>query len=281
MHRYRIVAQITLILSIFNLVLAAPTAVNWQRIHEARGNSMVIPEVGPVPLEPFPPTPQHSSDGDEMMVEPEGAEAASDGPTPPQSAPASPQHSSDGAGADGMVVAEDAEAASDRPKSPQPSLASPQHSSDGAHADEMVVPEGAEAASDGTMSPHPSLPSPQHSLDGSESTLSGYPTPHLSEASSESGNSWMLERPPRLSTNGPASFQGFAPALQLTGSNRATTRPGGLVPPPTETPTDNAGSVDDIRYKKIRIATELGVAGGVIALIALAIQQNKEKQQTP
>jgi len=211
MHRYRIVAQVSLILSIFNLVLAAPTVVHWQKIHEARGTgNRIVPEVGSASPQSSPASPQYSSDGDEMVV-PEDAKAAPNGPTSPQLAPASPQHS----------------------------------------------------------------------LDGSESTLSGYPTPHLSEASSESGNSWMLERPPRLSTNGPASFQGFAPALQLTGSNRATTRPGGLVPPPTETPTDNAGSVDDIRYKKIRIATELGVAGGVIALIALAIQQNNEKQQTP
>jgi hypothetical protein len=42
MHRYRIVAQISLILSILNLVLAAPIVV--QEIHEARGDEMVVAE---------------------------------------------------------------------------------------------------------------------------------------------------------------------------------------------------------------------------------------------
>jgi hypothetical protein len=42
MHRYRIVAQISLILSVLNLVLAAPIAV--QGTHEARGDEMVVAE---------------------------------------------------------------------------------------------------------------------------------------------------------------------------------------------------------------------------------------------
>jgi hypothetical protein len=63
-----------------------------------------------------------------------------------------------------------------------------------------------EAASDRPASPPPSpnaMVSLEHlpSLDGS--TSSGYPTPHLSESSSVSGNSWMLERPPRLSPHNP------------------------------------------------------------------------------
>jgi hypothetical protein len=42
MHRYRIVAQISLILSILNLVLAAPIVV--QEIHEARADEVVVAE---------------------------------------------------------------------------------------------------------------------------------------------------------------------------------------------------------------------------------------------
>ena len=42
MHRYRIVAQISLILSVLNLVLAAPILV--QEIHEARRDEMVVAE---------------------------------------------------------------------------------------------------------------------------------------------------------------------------------------------------------------------------------------------
>ncbi|KAF8493242.1 hypothetical protein F5888DRAFT_1636716 [Russula emetica] len=207
MHRYRIVAQITLILSIFNLVLAAPIAVNWQRIHEARGNSMVIPEVGPVPLEPFPPTPQHSSDGDEM-VEPEGSEAASEGSTSPKSAPASPQHS----------------------------------------------------------------------LDGSESTSSGYPTPALSEHSSESGNSWMLHRPARLTPNRPASFQGFGSAMpQIPPSQQAT----GLDRATAETPPDNAETRNSMSMmKKLKIGGVMAALAGTIALIAWGSSRKENKNNT-
>ena len=85
--------------------------------------------------------------------------------------------------------------------------------------DEMVAAENAvatpkmwrelEAAWDGStqMSPRSShdamLPSQNSPLsDGSAS--SGYPTPHLTEGSSESGNSWLLDRPPRLSLYEPA-----------------------------------------------------------------------------
>ena len=110
MHPYGIVAQICLILSILNLVLAAPIMV--QKIHEAR----------------------------EAVV----AEDAAAMPTRKR----------------------ELEAASDRltrmsPRSSQDAMASPQHSS------------------------------------------SGYPTPHLSSGSSESGNSWLLDRPPRLSLHDP------------------------------------------------------------------------------
>ena len=119
MHRYRILAQISLILSIFNLVLAAP--IEAQGIHEARSDEMVVAEDAPKRWREL-----------------------------------------------------DSEAASDRSASPQSSpdvIASPQHSSS---------PVG--------------------------STSSGYPAPHLSSDSSVSGYSWLLDRPPRLSPNLPASL---------------------------------------------------------------------------
>jgi hypothetical protein len=118
MHPYKIVAQISLILSILNLILAAPIVV--QEIHYSRGDETVVAE----------------------------------------DVPALPKKS------------DELEAASDRPTSPPPSpdaMASPQHSS----------------LSDG-------------------STSSGYPVPHLSSDSSDSGYSWLLARPPRLSPNLPA-----------------------------------------------------------------------------
>jgi len=243
MHRYRIVAQVSLILSIFNLVLAAPTVVHWQKIHEARADETVV---------------------------------ASDGQASPQSSQASPQHSSDGAHADEMVVPDDAESASNGPTSPQSSPASPQHSSDGAGADEMVVAEDTEAASDRLTSPQSFPASPQHSSDGSPSL--DYPTPPLSETSSGSASDylWLLDRPQRPSPNRPASFQGFAPAPQLTGSDRATTEPEGLVPPPTETPPDNAEFFNKNRVKKI---TEVAIVGGVTAVLALSLAHNIKKKK--
>ena len=116
-------------------------------------------------------------------------EAASNRPTSPLGSPpspnamASPQHSLDGS-------------MSPRPSSPN-AMASPQHSLGG------------------PMSP-PSSPnvivSPHHSLDGS--ATSGYPTPHLSSDSSESGYSWLLSRPPRLSL-----YESVSPYLSSSGSS--------------------------------------------------------------
>ena len=119
MHLYRVVARISLILSILNLDLAAPVV--WE-IHEARGDEMVIVE-----------------DVAAMPKKWRELEAASDRPT--------------------------------SSRSPQDPMASPQHS----------------ASSDG-------------------STSSGYPAPYLSSDSSDSGYSWLLDRPPRLSPNLPVSL---------------------------------------------------------------------------
>ncbi|KAI0276233.1 hypothetical protein BGY98DRAFT_715927 [Russula aff. rugulosa BPL654] len=93
-----------------------------------------------------------------------------------------------------------------------------------ARGDEMVVAEDVpvavmpkkrsklEEAPEGSTSLPPSsldaMASPQHSSLSDGSTSSGYPTPHLSSASSVSGYSWLLDRLPRpsLSPNLPASL---------------------------------------------------------------------------
>ena len=135
MHRYRIIAQISLILSILNLILAAPMVL--QEIHEARGDDSksktAVAEPEDVPV---------------MPEKPDELEATST-PLPPSS----------------------------------DSMASPQHSS----------------LSDG-------------------STSSGYPTPYLSSASSDSVSRywWLLDRPPRLNLDIPASLQEPAPSTSGT-----------------------------------------------------------------
>jgi len=69
MHPYRILAQISLILSIFNLVLAAPIVA--QEIHGAPADETVVaedpeaPSDRPTSPQPSPASPQHSSSSDE------------------------------------------------------------------------------------------------------------------------------------------------------------------------------------------------------------------------
>jgi hypothetical protein len=167
MHRYRIVAQISLILSILNLVLATPIVV--QDIHEARGDEMVAAD-------------------DMTMPKDSELEATLDRLTSPHPSPdamASPQHSS----------------LSDRPTSPSPSpdaMASPQYlslsdrpTSQSPSPDTMAFQQHS-SLSDRLTSP-PSSPdvmtSPQHSSLSDGSTSSGYSSPYLSSDSSVSGYS--------------------------------------------------------------------------------------------
>jgi hypothetical protein len=123
MHSYKIIARIYLVLSISNLVLAAPVVV--QRIDEARGGDLEMGIVGNGATMPY-----ESGDVDSVQTA-----SASDW-------------------------------AASRPPSPD-AMTSPEHSPP---------------------------------LDGMSS---GYPTPHISESSSVSGNSWMLDRKPRLSVHDP------------------------------------------------------------------------------
>ena len=157
MHLYRIAAQITLTLSILNLVLGAPV--------------QIVPEI-PEASDDSPPSldtmasPQHppSLDG-----------------YPDSEPPAPPQHPPSLDGSPDLET-----------------MASPQRSSLGGSPDLDAV----------------ASPQRSPSLDGE--TSSGYPTPHLSSASSASGNSWMLERPPRLSPGRPPSPYATASDGSLT-----------------------------------------------------------------
>jgi hypothetical protein len=265
MHPCKIVAQISLILSILNLILAAPIVV--QEIHYSRGDETVVAE----------DVPALSKKSDEL-------EAASDTPTSPPPFPGA--------------------------------MASPQHS----------------PLSDG-------------------STSSGYPVPHLSSDSSDSGYSWLLDRPPRLSPNLPASLHESAPhasslgspeiplpallhglgtphpseistpewlteleqmlelqnlpSPQHTGSNWATTETSphssslsstdwdfhesvptphslasdGLVPspPPTEIPPDNAGFFNKNMMKKLKIVAGVVIVGGVIGGIVGSRTKHRDR----
>jgi hypothetical protein len=156
MHRYRIIAQISLILFILNLVLATPIVV--REMHEARGDDTVV-------AEDVPAMPKRSDD----------LGAPSDQPTSPPPSP------------DAM------EAPSDRPTSPPP--------------------------------PPDVMASPQHSSLSDGSTSSGYPAPHLSSASSVSGYSWLLDRPPRLSPHPPASLHGSTPPSPLSSGSSEIPHP--------------------------------------------------------
>jgi hypothetical protein len=184
MHRYRIIAQIYLILSILNLVLAAPVVV--QRTHGTSSDNLPdVPDLEMGPAEDVAPIPNGSGE-----LEPAPDRSVSPAPSSPN-AMTSPKHSLD---------------ESMSPPSSPNAPASPQHSLDGSMSPPSSpnAPASPQHSLDGSISPHSSpntLASPQYSLD--RSTDSGYPDPYLEEGSSASGYSWMLERPPRTNLYDP------------------------------------------------------------------------------
>ena len=234
MHRYRIVVRIYLILSILNLVLAAPVVV--QRIHEVRADDLPDLEMGA------------TAAVEDVEAMPGELEAASNRPTSPPGSPPSPnampspQHSLDGS-------------VPPPPLSPN-AMPSPQHSLDGS----MSPPASPQHSLDGSVPPPPlspnAMPSPQHSLDGS--ATSGYPTPHLSSASSASGYSWMLERLPRLSPTGPVSPHATA-----------SSPPGGLASSHNSIPGSPLAleNANPRTGKKFEIIRELAFIGGILGAI--------------
>ena len=160
MHRYRIIAQIYFILSILNLVLAAPVVV--QRTDETSSDN--LPDVSDLEMGPAEDVAAIPNESGELKPAPD--RSIYPAPSSPN-VMASPQHSLDGSMSPGP------------PPSPN-EMVSPQHSP--------------------PLSPNAMI-SPQHPLDGS--TDSGYSIPYLESASSDSGYSWMLERPARQSPHNP------------------------------------------------------------------------------
>jgi hypothetical protein len=251
MRRYRIIAQIYLMLSILNLVLAAPVVV--QRIHEARGdddsNTGTKEDVAAMPNE-----------SGELPVE-----AASDRPTsPPSGSSSNTQEVAAMPNESGKLLVD---AASDRPTSPpsgSPSnaqdVASPQHSPslDGAASSGYPAPSSPNALAEASLQHSPSLDA---------AASSGYPTPHLSPASSVSGYSWLLERPPRLSPDRPGSQYASASSGSL--SSQHVPAPEGPQPPPTEGP--QPPPTEDSRFfsgTKARIIVDVTLVGLVIGGLA-------------
>jgi hypothetical protein len=181
-----------------------------------------------------------------------------------------------------------------------------------------------EAASHGStrMSPRSSqdaAASPQHPSLSDGSTSSGYPTPHLSSDSSESGYSWLLFRPPRLSLyesvspsfSSPGSLE-IPPSPALPGSDQAATETSspperftpsrhssslssmswhsdGLAPshnsisegsPPTETPQDNVKFFNKIMMKKLGIVVGVVIVGGIVGGIVGSQIKHRDSQDS-
>jgi hypothetical protein len=245
MHRHRIVAQISLILSILNLVLAAPIVV--QEIHDARGDK----------AEGVPGMPNES---DEL-------EATSDRPTSPhpsQDAMLSPQHSSlsDGSTSSGHptpYLSSDSSVSGyswllDRPPRLSPylpaSLHDPESTSLHPSSGSMQIAPGQWLG----LAPEEIPPSP--------------PSPgSMSEPySPESGGSLSSHNFPasdRLVPSHHSMPEGLAPSHHLT-----TDGPPPLPSPPTETPPDNAESFKINTVEKLKIAAAVTIVGGAIASIA-------------
>ena len=207
MHRYRIAAQISLVLSILNFVLGAPVR--------------IVPEI---------------------------PEASNDSP-PSLDTMGSPQHPPSLEG---------------YPDSDPP--ASPQH------------PPSVEG------SPHSdTVPSPERSPSSDKATSSGYPTPHLSSFSTVSGNSWMLERPPRLSPGRPPTPYASASDKSLSShyfsasdefrSSHASPHdsiPEGSAPENTKFWTQ----------KKLGTLLNVAVIGGLIVLWGLNVHKNPDRRDS-
>jgi hypothetical protein len=184
-----------------------------------------------------------------------------------------------------MVVAEDVAAmpkrwheldvASDRstsPRSPQPgdAIPSPQpevgstSSNPSQHEDTTASPQPEDGPPSSGSSQHgDAMGSPQHE---DELSSSGYPTPHLSSVSSESGYSWLLDRPPRLSPHGPA------PSME-TASDRLPTQ--------TLAHPDNAGFFSENAMKSVKALAAVTILGGAIAGIVIGSQHHNSRAVDP
>ncbi|KAF8494139.1 hypothetical protein F5888DRAFT_1848287 [Russula emetica] len=303
MHRYRIVAQISLILSILNLVLAAPVAV--QEIHEARGDETVVAE-----------------DLVAMTKELGESEAASDKSSSPPPSPdelASPQHSllSDGSASSGYPVPHLSSDESvsgyswllDRPPRLSPNLpgsshepASPHPSSSGSLA--------SHPSSSGSLASHlsslvlshvstpewlrellarleESSPSPQHSGSLWAATTDSYSPPErFTPSSSHHTTSLSLTDSVSVSPlhpDGPmntpytsassatpsshhdAASDGLAPSHHDAASDGLAPSHNSISEESPSSPPENAKFLSESMMKKLKIAAGVTIIGSIIA----------------
>jgi hypothetical protein len=242
MHRYRIIAQISLMLSVLNLVLAAPVVV--REIHGTHGNEMVVAEdVAAMP---------------KRWHELDVASDRSTSPRSPQPGDAIPSPQPEvGSTSSNPSQHEDTTA------SPQPEVGSTS-SNPSQHEDTMASPQPEDGPPSSGSSQHgDAMGSPQHE---DELSSSGYPTPHLSSVSSESGYSWLLDRPPRLSPHGPA------PSME-TASDRLPTQ--------TLAHPDNAGFFSENAMKSVKALAAVTILGGAIAGIVIGSQHHNSRAVDP
>jgi hypothetical protein len=229
-------------LSVLNLVLAAPVVV--REIHGTHGNEMVVAEdVAAMP---------------KRWHELDVASDRSTSPRSPQPGDAIPSPQPEvGSTSSNPSQHEDTTA------SPQPEVGSTS-SNPSQHEDTMASPQPEDGPPSSGSSQHgDAMGSPQHE---DELSSSGYPTPHLSSVSSESGYSWLLDRPPRLSPHGPA------PSME-TASDRLPTQ--------TLAHPDNAGFFSENAMKSVKALAAVTILGGAIAGIVIGSQHHNSRAVDP
>jgi hypothetical protein len=235
MHRYRIiVAQISLILPILNLVLAAPIVA--QEIYKARGDEMVVAEAtSPHSSPDAMASPQHSSSSD--------GSTSSGYPSPYLSSVSSVS------GYSWLL---------DRPSrlSPnRPASASPRPSS--SVSSEIALPEWLQGLAPEIPPPLPlllqGLPSPNPSFSGSSEIP---PSPQLTESDRSTTETYSPSDQFTLSHH-PSSED-------LSASDGSVPSPSSL---PTETPPDRAEFFinNENMMKKLKIVAGVVIVGGAIA----------------
>ena len=294
MHRYRIVAQISLILFILNLVLAAPTV--EQEIHGAHDDEMVVAEASQDSVAGASQDGVVEASQDSVAEAPQGGVVEA-----PQGGVVEASH-------DGEAEASqngEAEAS-------QHATTSPQHSLDGSVSSGYSIPylsSDSDVSGYSWMLERPPRLSPERpsSLHDSDST-SLHPNSGSMDITPEEWLHGWLPAPLQEPTPGPyPSISGSAetpPPLQHTGSDRGTTEPEGLAPSqhltsdepprsppqPTETPPEGLEALepshhltpdelfDNNMMERLKIVAGVAIVGGAIAsIVGFQVKQHKHR----